>query len=116
MGYVAYCQGLLALFMNESFPDRVKSSGNGIIEALSNLGNLITPFVVSMTSNAGLSPVFVVSVILILGIVPLLPTKETFHHLANEKEVEEEEKNEKDIIQSLITNEDESASDLRSND
>lgn len=83
--------------MNESFPDRVKSSGNGTIEALSNLGNLVTPFVVSMTTNAGLNPVFVVSVILILGILPLLPTRETFHHVATESDVLDDNK------QSLIS-------------
>ena len=88
--------------MNESFPDRVKSSGNGTIEALSNLGNLITSFVVSMTSNAGLNPIFVVSIILILGILPLLPTKETFHHTITEKEIDAEEAS-KGLKDSLIT-------------
>jgi hypothetical protein len=73
--------------MNESFPDRVKSSGSGSIEALSNLGNLVTPFVVTLTSDAGLDPVFVVSVILMLGIIPLFFTKETLHHIATEKDI-----------------------------
>lgn len=61
--------------MNESFPDRVKSSGSGTIEALSNIGNLITPFIVSLTINLGINSVFVVSVILLLGVVALVPTR-----------------------------------------
>lgn len=78
--------------MIESFPDRVKSSGSGTIEALSNVGNLITPFVVSLTTNAGLNPVFVVAVILLLGIATLIPTKETYHHVATEQDMRDEEK------------------------
>jgi hypothetical protein len=88
--YIGYSFGLLALFTNESFPDRVKSSGGGVIEALSNLGDLVTPFVVTLTSNTGISPVFMVSVILILGITPLIFTKETFHHIATEDAVNAE--------------------------
>lgn len=87
LSYSAYCQGLLALFMSESFPDRVKSSGAGTIEALSNVGNIVTPFIVSATTNIGLSAVFVVGLIMLAGVFALVPTKETFNHHVTEEEV-----------------------------
>jgi hypothetical protein len=73
--------------MIESFPNRVKSSSSGFIEALSNLDDHVTPFVVTLTSNAGLEPVFMVSVILILGIIPLIHTKETLNRVVTENDV-----------------------------
>jgi hypothetical protein len=57
--------------MVESFPDKVKSRGSGSIQALAGIGNFITPFLVSFTSNHNLNPVVVVSILLLIGLVPL---------------------------------------------
>lgn len=49
----------------------------------------MTPFIVSLTTDAGLNSVFVVGVILLFGIIPLVPTRETYHHVATEEALKE---------------------------
>jgi len=78
--YVAYGFGLLSLFINESFGDRVKSSGTGLVEAFSYFGTALTPFIVSFCRHIHIHPLTVFSFFLLTGILPLLFVKETRPH------------------------------------
>lgn len=75
--YLAYASGLIALFVNESFPDPIKSSGTGLIEALSMSGPALTPFIASTCSHYHYHPLVVLGGITLIGNIPLLFTKKT---------------------------------------
>lgn len=75
--YIAYAYGLIVLFINESFPDRIKSSGAGLIEAFSMSGPAIAPFIASACNHYHYHPLVVFGGIVLLGNIPLLFTKET---------------------------------------
>lgn len=62
----------------ESFPSEYQSTGWGMIEGTSQLGNFLSPFIVSGAINLGINPLIIFSVILaVLGLAPLKFLKET---------------------------------------
>ncbi len=68
----AFSQAIIPLLQIQSFPSTVQSTGTGLIEALSQLGNFATPFIVTIATNAGVNPVIIVSlVVLVIGVLPL---------------------------------------------
>lgn len=67
----------MVLFVNESFPDKVKTSGTGLVEAISISGIAIAPFIASACSHHHYHPLAVFGGIVLAGNMSLLFTKET---------------------------------------
>lgn len=49
---------MFSLITTESFPTSIKSTGTGISEAMSNLGNMGAPFLVAGAGEIGFKAVF----------------------------------------------------------
>jgi hypothetical protein len=66
------------MMQNEPFPHHFRSVAWGYIEGISQIGNFITPYIVTGCQNAGINPLIVFSFMLsIIGTVPLLFYRET---------------------------------------
>ncbi len=65
--------GIIPMLQNEPFPHQYRSVAWGYIEGISQIGNFLTPYIVTGSKNLGINPLIVVSCLLgILGIVPML--------------------------------------------
>lgn len=64
---IAYVYGLSSVYINELFPDNIKSSATGLIEALHNSGSIFSPYVVTWSVDAHMSPIVVFAIILLFG-------------------------------------------------
>ena len=58
---------LFSLITTESFPTSIRSTGCGVSEAMSNLGNMIAPFLVTISGELHLKAVFIGGIICIAG-------------------------------------------------
>lgn len=87
------------MMQNEPFPHKYRAVAWGYIEGLSQIGNFITPFIVTACQNAGINPLIIFSIMLaIFGILPLASYKETLN-LTEDVVVQEEEEDLKESIQ-----------------
>ena len=61
------------MLQNEPFPHQYRSVAWGYIEGISQIGNFLTPFIVTGSHNLNINPLIVMSfLLLVLGIVPML--------------------------------------------
>ena len=58
---------LFSLITTESFPTSIRSTGTGISEAMSNLGNMSAPFLVTLGDELGVKGVFISGIVCIVG-------------------------------------------------
>lgn len=64
----------------ETFPQHIQSTSIGIIEFISQMGKFVAPFLVVAAQSLEISPLFVVGVsLMVFGLLPLTPLKETLH-------------------------------------
>jgi hypothetical protein len=63
----AFCFGLYSLITTESFPSGIKTTGTGVVEAMSNLGNMASPFIVTLADKFGLQSMFIGGVVCAAG-------------------------------------------------
>ena len=97
---IAYSQGFIPLLQTESFPEKIQSTGAGMIEGTSQIGSFLAPYVVSIVTNSGQKPIVFISIIvIILGIFPLKFIKETF--IPSHKNKDETETND-NVFENLI--------------
>jgi len=83
--------GVVPMLQSEPFPHKYRSSVWGYIEGFSQIGNFLTPFIVTACDNANLPTLTVVGVLSgILGITPLFFIKETLN--VSEDQLLKEEK------------------------
>lgn len=61
----------------ESFSVQIQSTAAGIIEAISLLGIVVAPTIVSLSMSNSLNPMVVLSLLLLLGIIPNRFIRET---------------------------------------
>lgn len=65
------------MITTESFPNSIKTTGTGIVEAFSNLGNIVSPFIVTISDHLGIQSIFIGGVVCLIGALALLFAKET---------------------------------------
>ena len=83
--------GLIPFLQSEPFPHYYRSSVWGYIEGLSQIGNFITPYIVTACENSNINSLIVFSFMLgVLGIVPMLFIKETLNRSEDELLKEDE--------------------------
>ena len=68
---------LFGLITTQSFPTSIRSTGIGISQALSNLGNMISPFLVTISDNIGVKAVFIGGFVCIVGGFSMFFVQET---------------------------------------
>jgi len=69
---------VIPMIQNEPFPHKYRSVAWGYIEGISQIGNFITPYIVTACNDKDINPVIVLSIMLaILGTIPLIKIKET---------------------------------------
>ena len=66
---------LFGLISSETFPTTIRSSGMGITEAMSNLGNIGAPFLVTLSQHMRFKAVFVGGFLNLVGGVSMLLVK-----------------------------------------
>lgn len=66
---------LFGLISTETFPTTIKSTGLGITEAMSNIGNMGAPFLVTLSQFLGFKAVFVGGFLNIAGGTSMLAVK-----------------------------------------
>jgi hypothetical protein len=72
------CYSLISLLQVESFPAEIKSSAVGLTVGSSQVGRIILPYMITAVNDLGIHQIIVSSVLyLLLGIIPLIPLKET---------------------------------------
>ena len=70
--------GIVPMLQSEPFPHKYRSSVWGYIEGISQLGNFITPYIVTACDNANFSPLVVTGILCaVFGIGPMFFIKET---------------------------------------
>jgi hypothetical protein len=62
---------LFGLITTESFPTSIKTTGTGIVEALSNLGNMASPFIVTFAGKINVQSIFLGGILILIGCVPM---------------------------------------------
>lgn len=77
---------LFSLICSESFPTAVKSTGMGISEAMSNIGNMGAPFLVILAQTIGVRAVMIGGLINIGGGLAMTIVKETLKEKKDDKE------------------------------
>lgn len=77
---------LFSLICSESFPTAVKSTGMGITEAMSNVGNMIAPFLVIFAQTLGVKAILIGGIINIAGGFTMSIVKETMKESAAHNE------------------------------
>ena len=65
------------MITTESFPSSIKTTGTGVVEALSNLGNMASPFIVTIADKMGIQSICIGGVVCLVGAVAMLFSKET---------------------------------------
>jgi len=68
---------LIVCLQTESFSVQIQSTAAGIIEAISLLGIIVAPTIVSLSMSMEFNPMVVLSLLLILAILPNKFIKET---------------------------------------
>ncbi len=68
---------LFGLISSETFPTAIRSTGLGITEAMSNLGNMAAPFLVTLSEFTRVKSVFIGGFLNIGGGLLMLLVKET---------------------------------------
>ncbi len=68
---------LFSLITSETFPTEIRSTGLGVSEAMSNLGNMAAPFLVTISQASNVKAVFFGGFMNLLGGVSMLLVKET---------------------------------------
>jgi hypothetical protein len=68
---------LFSLISAETFPTAIRSTGLGVSEAMSNLGNMGAPFLVTLANYSKLKAVFIGGFLNIGGGLAMLIVKET---------------------------------------
>ena len=68
---------LFSLITTESFPTSIRSTGCGVSEAMSNLGNMVAPFLVTLAGELRVKAVFIGGIICIVGGISMFFVKET---------------------------------------
>lgn len=68
---------MYSLITTESFPSSIKTTGTGIVEAMSNLGNMASPFIVTLADKFSLQSMFIGGVICAFGGLIMFFSKET---------------------------------------
>ncbi len=68
---------LFSLITSETFPTEIRSTGLGVSEAMSNLGNMAAPFLVTISQVSNVKAVFFGGFVNLLGGVSMLLVKET---------------------------------------
>jgi hypothetical protein len=69
---------IVPMMQNEPFPHHYRSVAWGYIEGISQIGNFITPYIVTACQNASINPLIVFSFMLsLIGTVPLIFYRET---------------------------------------
>lgn len=68
---------LFSLITSETFPTEIRSTGLGVSEAMSNLGNMAAPFLVTISQVSKVKAVFFGGFMNLLGGVSMLLVKET---------------------------------------
>jgi hypothetical protein len=87
---------IIPMMQNEPFPHHYRAVAWGYIEGISQIGNFITPYIVTGCQNAGINPLIVFSFMLTaLGTLPLLFYRET-QGITEDQLVAIEEKEEAD--------------------
>lgn len=66
---------LFSLITTESFPTEIRSTGTGVSEAMSNLGNMGAPFLRSGAAKIGVKGVFIGGFVCIAGGASMLLVK-----------------------------------------
>jgi hypothetical protein len=74
---VAFGFGLYSLITTESFPSGIKTTGTGVVEAMSNLGNMASPFVVTLADKFDLQSMFIGGIVCLFGGLVMFLSKET---------------------------------------
>ena len=70
---------LFGLISSETFPTTIRSTGLGITEAMSNLGNMAAPFLVTLSQFLRFKAVFIGGFLNIAGGASMLLVKETLN-------------------------------------
>lgn len=68
---------LFSLITTQSFPTSIRSTGTGVSEAMSNLGNMAAPFLVTISDDIGVKAVFIGGFVCIAGGLCMSFVKET---------------------------------------
>jgi hypothetical protein len=66
-----------SLITSETFPTEIRSTGLGVSEAMSNLGNMAAPFLVTLAQISSVKAVFIGGFMNIIGGVSMLIVEET---------------------------------------
>lgn len=84
--------GIIPFLQSEPFPHIYRSSVWGYIEGFSQIGNFVTPYLVTACENANINTLLVVGIIVgILGCIPMFFIKETLN-VSEDELIEEDEK------------------------
>jgi hypothetical protein len=79
--------GVVPMLQSEPFPHHYRSSVWGYIEGLSQIGNFITPFIVTACDNHNIPTLAVMGLMCaVLGITPMFFIKETLNACEDEQE------------------------------
>jgi len=68
---------LFSLITSETFPTEIRSTGLGVSEAMSNLGNMGAPFLVTLAQIMSVKAVFIGGFMNLVGGVSMFLVKET---------------------------------------
>ena len=68
---------MYSLITTESFPPGIKTTGTGVVEAMSNLGNMASPFIVTLADKFSLQSMFIGGIVCAAGGVIMFLSKET---------------------------------------
>ena len=78
VAYSGFTFSIFPQLSNEGFPQRYRSIAWGYIAGISQIGNFITPYIVTAAYNSGINPMIVISfMIAVTGTVPILFLRET---------------------------------------
>ena len=68
---------LFSLITSETFPTEIRSTGLGVSEAMSNLGNMVAPFLVTLAQISNVKAIFFGGFMNLIGGLSMLLVKET---------------------------------------
>lgn len=71
-----FAYSLISILETESFQADIRSTAIGLTKALSQLGRIGVPYLITAMNDAGIHPIIAASFFfLTLGIIPLIPVK-----------------------------------------
>mmetsp|Transcript_11344 Transcript_11344/g.1017 ORF Transcript_11344/g.1017 Transcript_11344/m.1017 type:complete len:80 (-) Transcript_11344:205-444(-) len=64
---ISFTFGFIVLWANELFPTTIRSVGMGIFFGIGIIGGFLSPFLVDLSYEIGISPIITIAIIGILG-------------------------------------------------